>query len=507
MKKQKRIRKLKTIFRSILAISMAGMLAVTLVGCYFVISAIYTKNIRDIVRGEFDYIGSLIDHTLSDENAGNLWLENYTIGEDDKSFVYTVMSGAVINGTNCDELYNQLSETGSEGITLETIGLDVDIKALEQTEEPAWLTMPDGEEYAIYAQKYDDWDLIIGVSRSYLYAEIPLIAIMVTCIFIVLFLVLYLVLSKFLEHKIIRSMECTNQSLEKITQGDLNEKATVDTSVEFQALSQGINTTVDSLKDAIQRAEAAAWMERELSIASEIQLACMPKLMNHSLEEDHRFRLFADMKTAKEVGGDFYDYFVVGENKLGFVIADVSGKGIPAAMFMMSAKTYIKLYMEQGGNLADAFCTVNQKLCENNEVEMFVTVFAGVIDLQNGMLRYVNAGHNPSALLREGAVTWLKERSGPLIGMIEQAKYKELSLQLKKGDLLCLYTDGVTEAMNPQKELFGTQRLADILKETSGQPLAKIGEILYGEITAFEQGAQRADDITMLLLRLEGENQ
>lgn len=498
----KRPKGLKTILNIILASLTAGMLVLTITGAYMVLSNVMTKNVREMVRGEFTYIGDLIDHTLEDSDAGQLWLDGYTLGEDSESFVYATMDGMIINGSNMDAIFeNNITYISDLGYDLSMI------KDIEQSGEPVWLTLYDGKEYAVYASFHEPgWDIIAGVSKAYLYRDVPLLTTLIIGVFILLFLMLFFVSSKFLDKAVVKKLRQAEASLQKITGGDLEERVELSSSREFISLSDGINQTVDSLKEAIARAQAAAWMERELSIASEIQLSAMPREMNHTLQQDNRFSLYADIKTAKEVGGDFYDYFVIGENKLCFVIADVSGKGIPAAMFMMTAKTHIKLYMEQGGDLSEAFLNINQKLCEHNDVEMFVTVFAGVVDLKTMELRYINAGHNPALLVHDGEAIWLKQKSGPLIGMLENATYKELCLQLYPHDLIFLYTDGIPEAANKNKEMFGTERLKNILLQNKDNAAQRVSDDMYAKVVDFEQGATRADDITMLILRV-GETQ
>ena len=492
--------RLKKILNTILAMLMVCMLLLTVFGAYLFISNYMTKNVREMVRAEFQYIGGLIDHVYENEDAGGLWLDGYTLGEDSESFLYATIDGTIINGSNMETLLaNNITSVTDLGYSVSMI------KEMEKTGEPQWLTLYDGNEYAVYAAYYEPgWDIIAGISKSYLYRDVPIVAVSIIGVFSILFLVLFMAVSKFLDKAVIRSLQAVEISLQKITEGDLEERVNIHSSKEFSSLSQGINQTVDSLKAATIRSQAAAWMERELSLASEIQLSAMPRETNHTFSEDSRFSLYADIKTAKEVGGDFYDYFIMGENRLGFVIADVSGKGIPAAMFMMTAKTHIKLYMEQGGSLSEAFFNINQKLCEHNDVEMFVTVFAGVVDLETMELRYVNAGHNPSVLIHDGSAKWLKEKSGPLIGMLEDATYRELQLQLSTGDLLFLYTDGITEAANADKTMIGTKRLEKLILENSKLSTQEVAESVYTDVVNFEQGASRGDDITMLLLKVGG---
>lgn len=287
-----------------------------------------------------------------------------------------------------------------------------------------------------------------------------------------------------------------NASLGRIVTGDLDELVTETESVEFASLSAQINETVDALKRWIGEAERR--MERELVAARAIQQSALPKeVPNHGVLD-----LYASMVPAREVGGDFYDYFWVDDHTLGFCIADVSGKGIPAALFMMRAKNELSACMQAGLPLASAISLANTHLSEGNDALTFVTVWAGILDLQTGTLTYVNAGHNEPLLLREGRWEWLRESDGPLMGFSELATYQSRTLVLGPSDTLLLYTDGVTEAMNTQHKLYREERLKTLVDACADATPREIDEAVREDLVVWAAGAEQSDDITMLTICL-----
>ena len=254
-------------------------------------------------------------------------------------------------------------------------------------------------------------------------------------------------------------------------------------------------------------AEAAARIDRELEFARSIQHSAIPTVFP-PYPGHGEFDIFATMDTAKEVGGDFYDFYFVGENKLGFLIADVSGKGIPAAMFMMTAKTIIKGYAESGIPVDEVFTIANAKLCESNEAGMFVTAWMGVLDITTGKVEFANAGHNPPLVRHgDGTFEYLRVRPGFVIAGMEGVKYRKNELYLAPGDEIYLYTDGVTEATDTNNGLYGEERLnalLDSLHVLSGEEVCRA---VKGDIDAFVGDAPQFDDITMLYLKYNGGNE
>ena len=310
-------------------------------------------------------------------------------------------------------------------------------------------------------------------------------------IFATLFVFIYILIKRV----IINNLRKINDTLAKITNGDLSVTVDVRSNMEFASLSDDINSTVATLKRYI--AEAAARIDKELEYAKQIQLSALPS----NFPNDDDFGIYAQMIAAKEVGGDFYDFYKLGDSMVAFLAADVSGKGIPAAMFMMTAKTIIKDLAESGMAVNDVFTKANEKLCENNESGMFVTAWMGVLDLNTGKLQFANAGHNPPVLKRaEGAFEYLKTRAGFVLAGMEGIRYRIGELTLQPGDRLFLYTDGVTEASDSDNRLYGNDRLLAFLNRNSDMKATEFLPALKADIDEFVGESPQFDDITMLML-------
>ena len=250
--------------------------------------------------------------------------------------------------------------------------------------------------------------------------------------------------------------------------------------------------------------KAKLTMEGELSAAREIQMSLVPKTFPPVPVRDE-FSLYATLEPAKEVGGDLYDFYFVGDNRLFFMIGDVSGKGIPAALFMAVTRTVMKAKMQPAdAGLGMIVSRVNQTLCEGNEASMFVTAFGGFLDITTGEVTYINAGHNPPVIVRaDGSASFLKVKANVPLGVMADMHYEEGNLHLDSGDTLLLYTDGVTEAMNREKNFFTDARLLQVLKGTNGTSPRGVVEKTLSAVHQFAAGASPADDITLLALRME----
>lgn len=299
---------------------------------------------------------------------------------------------------------------------------------------------------------------------------------------------------------VVKNIDKINNSLAKITDGDLNETVNVRSNEEFSVLSDDINSTVDTLKRYIKEADER--IDKELEFARQIQHSALPSVFP-PYPNRFDFDIYAQMYTAKEVGGDFYDFYLLGEDKLAFLIADVSGKGIPAAMFMMTAKTLIKSLVESGIDASEAFTQANNKLCENNEAGMFVTAWLGILDLNSGVLKYVNAGHNPPLIKHSGGYfEYLCSKPNFILAGMENIKYKATEIQLSPEDEIFLYTDGVTEAANTSNELFGADRLFESLNENDNLSANQLCNKVKSDVDKFVGNALQFDDITMLAVKL-----
>ena len=257
------------------------------------------------------------------------------------------------------------------------------------------------------------------------------------------------------------------------------------------------------IKDSADKQQIAS----ELSVATHIQTSMLPRIFP-AFPAQKEFDIYAMTKPAKEVGGDFYDFFLVDDDHLAVVVADVSGKGIPAALFMVIAKTLIKDHAQRGTSPDVVFTEVNRLLCEANDEGMFVTAWLGVLELSTGHLSYVNAGHNPPLLRRAGGgYDYLRTRSGFVLAGVEETRYRSCSLELAPGDALFLYTDGVTEATDAEKQLYGEERLATALNSHKDYAPKELLSAVRDDVEAFVGQAPQFDDITVLSLCYYGQTQ
>ena len=274
---------------------------------------------------------------------------------------------------------------------------------------------------------------------------------------------------------------------------------------EVRALAESIGKMEnDTLLYVDELTKATAERERmavELSLAATIQSNILPS--NFPPYPNRRdFDIYASMDAAKEVGGDFYDFYLLDDDRFAFLVADVSGKGIPAALFMMRAKMTIKALAESGADVHVILSKANEKLCEENEAGMFVTTWLGIVDMKTGVLSYANAGHNPPLLKRrQGAFEYLKSRPNFILAGMDGVPYHKNELQLLPGDELFLYTDGVTEATNKCQEMFGDSRLVDALNSVFEETAESRCMTVKRAIDGFVGDAEQFDDITMLSVR------
>ena len=254
------------------------------------------------------------------------------------------------------------------------------------------------------------------------------------------------------------------------------------------------------LKEESEQVKLNQKMSNELEVARNIQNSVLPR----AILESRRENVYALMDPAKEIGGDFYDYFYIDNNRMAFVIADVSGKGVPGALFMMKTQALIKsLATTLKDDTALIMERSNIALCQNNDTNMFVTCWFGILDLGSGELKYTNAGHTDPLVARNGKVEKLIGNHGIVLGAIEETKYKEDSIHLTKGDKVILYTDGVTEAPNKDNVLFGEERLIKFTEHNIKKHAKDYIHVLREELKQFTEGFEQFDDITMLVIEYQ----
>jgi sigma-B regulation protein RsbU (phosphoserine phosphatase) len=260
-----------------------------------------------------------------------------------------------------------------------------------------------------------------------------------------------------------------------------------------------------SLKDYIRNlTETTAAKERiqsELKVATQIQASLLPRLFP-PFPEHSEFDIYASMVPAKEVGGDFYDFFFVDEKHLCFLIADVSDKGVPAALYMMVAKTLLKTEGQRLGEPDKILFSVNNILAADNENCMFTTVFCAILDITNGEVRFANAGHNPPLLVDSEGVRFLAPKPGLMLGAMPDTAFAAERLVLEPDGIMFLYTDGVTEAKSPEEALYGEERLLEALQSAPRQNAAEMIHAIRSEIARHVDGASQSDDITMLAVKM-----
>ncbi|MCQ2796462.1 MAG: SpoIIE family protein phosphatase [Bacilli bacterium] len=303
----------------------------------------------------------------------------------------------------------------------------------------------------------------------------------------------------FVNQKIVKRVEMMDRSLEEIMDGNLDKELHIEGYNEFTNLSNNINLTVGALKNYAQEVELR--IDNELKFARDIQTGSVPT----AFPFEKAYNIYAKMEPAKEVGGDFYDYFKMNNGRILFLIADVSGKGIPAAMFMMRAKTLIKSLSSTDIPLEDIVNTANKELCAQNEASLFVTAWIGILDPNNGELRYINAGHmNPLLKKKNGKFAEFPNKHNFVLAAMPDYQYKTEIAYLEPGDELVLYTDGVTEAHNSNKELYGVERLINLVNNAQYFNAKQLLDEISDDVVKYADGVEQFDDTTLLIMRYIG---
>lgn len=300
----------------------------------------------------------------------------------------------------------------------------------------------------------------------------------------------------------VKDKESTKKTQTAISQLNIH------TGDEIEELSEAIKTMEMEINDYIDHlTEVTAEKERmgaELNIATQIQASMLPCIFP-AFPDRNEFDIYASMDPAKEVGGDFYDFFLIDEDHIALVMADVSGKGVPAALFMVIAKTLLKNTAQSGISPKEVLSQVNTQLCENNEAEMFVTVWLGVMQISTGHMVCANAGHEYPAIRRVGGqYELLHDKHGFVLAGMEGSRYREYEITLEKGDSLFVYTDGVPEATNAENELFGTDRMLEALNQNPDAASEEVIREVQKAMEVFVKQAPQFDDITMLSMIYKG---
>ena len=298
-------------------------------------------------------------------------------------------------------------------------------------------------------------------------------------------------------------IDLLTKGVREISGGNLKKTLEIKTGDEIETLAESFNHMTTELSQYMENLAATTAknqrIKTELSVATKIQAGMLPNGKN-PFPKRKDFELSAFMTPAKEVGGDFYDFYFLDKNHLVITVADVSDKGVPAALFMVISKTLLKEHLLVAGNfekLGEVFEETNNALIKSNEEGMFVTVFTGILDLVSGEFIYANAGHNPPIIRQNGKCRYFENAKSPIMAIVEGLNFEISKINLKSGDALFLYTDGVTEARNEQKKLFGEKRLLDTFSSSNGDAEQDIKNV-RDAVKNFAGDARQSDDITML---------
>ena len=360
---------------------------------------------------------------------------------------------------------------------------------------------------SVITEKTDDITAVISENTSDTAQSIQNSILLAITIFVAGFIIIVIgvyFISKVFADRVVQPLQILQKDVQMISEGNLEHRAKIIQDDEIGELANAFNNMSASLQEYIKNLSSVmAEKERigaELNVATQIQADMLPSIFP-AFPEREEFDIYATMQPAKEVGGDFYDFFLVDEDHLAVVIADVSGKGVPAALFMVIAKTLLKNRAQMGDSPAKVLEVVNNQLCENNKAEMFVTVWFGVMQISTGKIVAANAGHEKPIIRKaDGEFEIFKDKHGFVMGGMEGMKYKEYELEIEKGGCLFVYTDGVPEATSSNSELFGMERLVQVLNEEKDAPLPDILKSVKGSIDKFVKDAPQFDDITMLAL-------
>lgn len=311
-----------------------------------------------------------------------------------------------------------------------------------------------------------------------------------------------------LSRKITKPILKLNESVKGIGDGNFDLQLDIHTGDEIQDLADAFTTMTEKLKVYIQNlSETTAAKERiesELKIANSIQSSMLPRIFP-PFPDRKEINIFATMEPAKEVGGDFYDFFFIDQNRICLCIADVSGKGVPAALFMVISKTLIKNHALLGLTVEEIMSTVNDMLCSDNDQSMFVTAFLAILEVNTGRITFSDAGHNLPLICRKGEeFDWLTCKKSFVLGGMENTNYSANEGKLEKGDRLFIYTDGITEAMNRAGLLYSDERLERVLNENRNLNEQDLIKAIRNDVIDHVRDEPQSDDITMLVLRYNG---
>jgi sigma-B regulation protein RsbU (phosphoserine phosphatase) len=455
------------------------------------------ENVRQTVAGKSGYAILINNHAGKDGSESRMISAPGLSGDNENDI-------AVFLGDRADEILAQMRALPS-GQDRSSVGVIVWTPVNLTGWQLAYI-VPEEEIFAPAQALQHQIIEMTGITIRQVNTTI-IIAMVISGVLLLLLIMVTLGAARYISGKITQPITILSEHIRTIGGGNLDYRSGIKTGDEIEELDLSFERMTGELKNYITSLnQVTAEKERigaELNVATRIQASMLPRIFP-PFPNREEFDLYGSMLPAKEVGGDFYDFFLIDENTLVILIADVSGKGIPAALFMVTAKTLIKNSAQRGLGPCEVFETVNNELCTNNEEGMFVTAFMGYLDIPSGNFTCVNAGHNPPLVKRGDSFEWLKTKRGLVLAGMENMRYREEQITLKKGDMVYLYTDGVTEAVNPKQELFTDPRLLEVANKHKNAGLKDFVHVIKSEIDIFAEGAEQADDITMLMMEYRG---
>ena len=459
-------------------------------------AGIYDENDRFIGMATVDWrIQDIVDRLIAANPVQNSYILLASIS-DDYILSFTHPDGADMIGESLSALPQ-----------LEDLAISVTVDDINNVHMIHFI-YDDVEYYAFSRLLNNEWLFSIQIPRKEIFAEVEsrnirfLIIVVISSLF--LLLLTFILLSRLINRPLIK----LTSGVAALGGGDLDKHIAIRSKDEIGMLAAAFNKMTVELKASIeQSARECAEKERvnaEFTVAAAIQANMLPHTFP-PFPQYQEFDIYASIQGAKEACGDFYDFFLIDNNTLAFVIADVSDKGMPAAMFMVVAKTLIKSNAQQGKSPKEVFESVNNLLYENNVSFMFVTAFLGYLDIPSGKITYVNAGHNPPLIKCSGDnYRMLPVNPGFILAGKENMIYNQYEINLNEGDELFLYTDGITEAVNDERVFFGDEHLIETTNKYHNIPLKEFTQSIKQEIDLFTNGMKQVDVITMLLLRYNG---
>ena len=437
--------------------------------------------------------------TSGDLDAMRQWLNSYNFGDNGKFLLTSAKGTYLIHPDKNIEFKKTISEL-AEDINSKELGY---VAQQVKKGESGFVVMPKSSVYNsevvfVYMPiPKTNWSSFLVYSANNFYKPVKrfqLIMLTITMVGVLLLILLINWICKYTTTPIVK----LSYIAEQYGKGDFSaELPPIKTNDEVGILTQAFHNMKDNLLNLlkIQKENAKKEQKRasELEIATTIQASALPV----NFPDTPYFDIFASMTPAKEVGGDFYDFFYIDENHFAFLIADVSGKGIPAALFMMNAKSLLKSNLLSGCPLTQAIFKTNNELCAMNEAKMFLTSFIAVLNITNGELEFINAGHNPPLIKQNDKFEYLETDSNLVISALEKFEFKSSKILLNPENSIFIYTDGVVEAQNAKEEFYGNSRLYNVLNEDILSPNENILRV-KDDVNKFSEGRDQFDDITML---------